>query len=146
MNLEERWNLIDTADCRCFWNQSQKRHQATGLVSAASEEIGTKAMAWEKVRRTTTTEWISKAGFSKAARRGNFMRDCNCELQNPGTNGKQNNENALVTVLTVALSCSLGYARKRIRPPDPEKTHTHTHTRKKERKQESKKARKQIVR
>jgi hypothetical protein len=68
------------------------------------------------------------------------------EEELPGTNGRQNNGGALVTVLTVALSCSLGYARKRIRPPDPEKTHTHTHTRKKERKQESKKARKQIVR
>ena len=66
------------------------------------------------------------------------------EEELPGTNGRQNNGGALVTVLTVALSCSLGYARKRIRPPDPEKTHTHT--RKKERKQESKKARKQIVR
>ena len=28
-------------------------------------------------RTTAATEWISKAGFSKAARRGNFMRDCN---------------------------------------------------------------------
>ena len=55
---------------KSFWCGGRCWRRSGQCVCVKEEEEET----WEKVRTTTTTEWISKAGFSKAARRGEPMR------------------------------------------------------------------------